>query len=230
MTPSLLSALMEAKSAHKAICLVSSKSAGALRLCDPAAPSTKEVSAISDAAERALRTDKLVTIEHGGETYYITPQNPPVTVFIVGAVHIAQALLPMLDILGMSAIVIDPRGAFASEQRFKDAEVDPRWPDEALNDHGITKRSAIVALTHDPKLDDPALQLALRSDAFYIGALGSTRTHAKRLSRLMNAGFSEADLSCIRGPIGLNIGASNPAEIALSIAAQILETLRAQGQ
>jgi xanthine dehydrogenase accessory factor len=152
--------------------------------------------------------------------------NPPLRLFIVGAVHIAQALAPMAAILDYSVTVIDPRRAFATPRRFADIRVLHGWPDEALAAEALDARTAVVTLTHDPKLDDPALDAALASDAFYIGCLGSRRTHGKRLERLAAAGFDDASLARLHGPVGLDIGASSPAEIATSILAEMIRTLR----
>ena len=149
-----------------------------------------------------------------------------VRLVIVGAVHIAQALVPMAQVAGFDAVVIDPREAFGSQARFPDAQVINDWPDAAMITVGVDTRSAIVLLTHDPKLDDPALHIALRSDAFYIGALGSKRTHASRVARLEEAGFTAADIARINGPVGLDIGAASPPEIAVSILSQMIQALR----
>lgn len=160
----------------------------------------------------------------GGE--FTNVYEPPLRLAIVGAVHIAQALLPLAVALGYDVLVVDPRGMFAAVERFAGVEVDPRWPDEALADWGLGAASAVVTLTHDPKLDDPALVAALGSPAFYIGALGSRKTHAARLERLRTLGFDDATLARIHGPAGLDIGAANPAEIALSVAAQMVAAWR----
>jgi xanthine dehydrogenase accessory factor len=183
--------------------------------------------------EGALRSDRALEVD--GRLY--TPYNPPLRLLVVGAVHIAQALAPMARRTGYAVTVIDPRGAFAARPRFADdadegeAAVPPLvlrddWPDEALDALAPDARTAVVTLTHDPKLDDPALDRALRSDAFYIGALGSRKTHASRLRRLAAAGFEETALARIHGPVGLPIGARSPAEIAISILAQITDRLR----
>lgn len=164
-------------------------------------------------------------VESDGKTF-VAIHNPPLRLAIVGAVHIAQALVPMARIAGYDPVVIDPRGAFGSEARFPGERLINDWPDEALEEVGLDARTALVLLTHDPKLDDPALHIALKSDTFYIGALGSTRTHAKRVDRLTEAGFGPQDIARIRGPVGLDIGAASPAEIAVSILAQMVETLR----
>jgi xanthine dehydrogenase accessory factor len=145
---------------------------------------------------------------------------------IVGAVHIAQALVPMARIAGYDPLIIDPRDSFASDARFPGETVVHDWPDEGVRAFGLDARTALVLLTHDPKLDDPALIEALRAEVFYIGALGSTRTHAKRVARLQEAGFSEAEIARIHGPVGLDIGAANPSEIAVSILAEMTRVLR----
>ncbi len=163
--------------------------------------------------------------EEDGETF-VAIHNPPLRLIIVGAVHVAQALVPMARIAGYDPILIDPRESFGSEARFPGETVLDDWPDEGLRMLGLDQRTGLVLLTHDPKLDDPALMEALRSEVFYIGALGSTRTHAKRVTRLEEAGFSEAEIARIHGPIGLDIGAAGPAEIAVSILAEMTRVLR----
>ncbi len=145
---------------------------------------------------------------------------------IVGAVHIAQALTGMARLAGWDVTLIDPREAFGSEARFPGETISHDWPDEALEAHGLDTRTAVVTLTHDPKIDDPAIERTLRSDAVYLGCLGSTRTHAKRVARLEAAGFGESDIARIHAPIGLPIGARSPGEIAVAILAQITEVLR----
>ncbi|MEQ6204233.1 XdhC/CoxI family protein [Sulfitobacter sp. HNIBRBA2951] len=164
-------------------------------------------------------------IEEDGKTF-VAIHNPPLRLVVVGAVHIAQALVPMARIAGFDPVVIDPREAFGSAARFPDARVINDWPDAALAQVGVDSRTALVLLTHDPKLDDPALHVGLRAEGFYIGALGSTRTHAARVARLTEAGFDPHQIARIRGPVGLDIGASGPAEIAVSILAQMIEALR----
>ncbi|AWZ22102.1 Carbon monoxide dehydrogenase F protein [Roseovarius sp. AK1035] len=163
--------------------------------------------------------------EEDGATF-VAIHNPPLRLIIVGAVHIAQALVPMARIAGYDPLLIDPRESFGSETRFPGETVVQDWPDEGVRAFGLDARSALVLLTHDPKLDDPALIEALRSEVFYIGALGSTRTHAKRVARLQEAGFSEAEIARIHGPIGLDIGAAGPSEIAVSILAEMTRVLR----
>lgn len=157
---------------------------------------------------------------------FVNIHNPPLRLIVVGAVHIAQALIPMARIAGYDPAIIDPRETFGSEARFPGETMLHDWPDEAVESLGLDTRTALVLLTHDPKLDDPALERALRSGCFYIGALGSTRTHAKRVERLTGDGFSEAEIGRIHGPIGLDIGAAGPAEIAVSIIAEMTRVLR----
>jgi xanthine dehydrogenase accessory factor len=163
------------------------------------------------------------------EETFVAVHNPPLRMVVVGAVHIAQALVPMARLAGWDVTLIDPREAFGSETRFPGEKISHDWPDEALDAHGVDARTAVVTLTHDPKIDDPAIVRALRSDAVYIGSLGSSRTHAKRVARLAEAGFSEAEMERVHAPVGLDIGARSPGEIAVAILAQITEVLRKGG-
>ncbi|HEV2302346.1 MAG TPA: XdhC family protein [Stellaceae bacterium] len=175
----------------------------------------------------ALRADRNQTIETApGGRVFIEVFSPPRRCFVVGAVHIAQPLVQMLTLADYRAIVIDPRQSFATAARFPGVELSTEWPDEALARMQPDHRSAIVTLTHDPKLDDPALAAALRSECFYVGALGSRRTHAARCARLAELGFGDAEMARIHGPVGLSIGAVSPAEVAVSIVAQMTEVLR----
>jgi len=166
--------------------------------------------------------------EDDGETF-VAIHNPPLRLIIVGAVHIAQALVPMARIAGYDPVLIDPRESFGSAERFPGETILHDWPDEGVQAFGLDTRTALVLLTHDPKLDDPALEQALASDCFYIGALGSTRTHAKRVERMTAAGFSPEQIARIHGPVGLDIGAAGPAEIAVAILAQMTRVLRKGG-
>jgi xanthine dehydrogenase accessory factor len=177
-------------------------------------------------AMQALDDDHSGTIETSAGPVFVEVWNPKPRLLIVGAVHTAQALVPLARMSGYDVTVIDPRTAFGSPARFPDVTVLNDWPDEALPRLAPDRRTAILTLTHDPKIDDPALTLALRSAAFYIGALGSRRTHAKRVERLREAGFDESAINRIRGPVGLAIGARTPAEIAISIMAEITAVLR----
>jgi len=174
----------------------------------------------------ALRADRNITLETADGSVFVQVFSPPGRCFVIGAVHIAQPLTQMLPLIDYQAIVIDPRQSFATEARFPGIELTTEWPDEALERLKPDHRSAVVTLTHDPKIDDPALAVALRSDCFYIGALGSRRTHAGRLRRLGELGFTDADLSRIHGPVGLNIGAISQAEVAISILAEMTQILR----
>jgi xanthine dehydrogenase accessory factor len=168
-----------------------------------------------------LSRDKSGIVEVEGRRFFVQCHTPPPRLMIVGAVHIAQALAPMASLAGYGVTVIDPRRAFATDSRFPGIDMRGDWPDEAMTALGPDRRTAVVTLTHDPKLDDPALQTALRSPAFYIGALGSKKTHAARQGRLARAGFSPEEIARVNGPVGLSIGALSPAEIAVSILAQI---------
>lgn len=159
--------------------------------------------------------------------FFIQVFNPPKRLIIVGAVHIAQPLVEIGKTAGFSVTIVDPRGAFATSSRFPNVDLNEDWPDEALISLGVDNRTAVVTLTHDPKLDDPALEVALRTNAFYIGSLGSKKTHSKRIERLKESGFDEHQISRIHGPIGLDIGSKSPAEIAISIMAEITKALHA---
>lgn len=180
--------------------------------------------ASADAYSDRFRLDRS-GVEEDSQTF-VAIHNPPLRLIVVGAVHIAQHLVPMAQAVGFDVTVIDPRSAFASPDRFPDVTLLDDWPDEAVSGLKPDTRTAVVTLTHDPKLDEPALMSALRSDAFYVGSLGSTRTHAKRVARLSDAGLAKAELDRIHTPIGLNIGGRAPAEIAVSVIAEIVQTLR----
>ena len=157
---------------------------------------------------------------------FVAIHNPPLRMIVVGAVHIAQPLVVMARLSGYDPLLIDPREAFGSSERFPGETISHDWPDEAMAAAGLDARTAVVTLTHDPKLDDPAIRAALASDVFYLGCLGSTRTHAKRVERLTEAGFGAAEIARIHAPVGLDIGAATPAEIAVSIMAQVTQALR----
>ncbi len=170
----------------------------------------------------ALRSDVSRVIEDGGRTLFVRVFNTPLRMVCVGAVHIAQSLAPMAALAGFDVTVVDPRGSFATADRFPEVSLNDDWPDDAMDEIKPDGRTAVVTLTHDPKLDDPALDRALKSDAFYIGALGSKRTHASRVERLKEAGFTDGDISRIHAPIGLDIGSKSPSEIAVSILSEIV--------
>ena len=182
--------------------------------------------ALAQAARKASARDQSMSVEIDGATWFLNVFNAPPKLYIVGAVHIAQPLSQMAALGAFDVTVIDPRTAFATSDRFPNLHLITAWPDEALADLPLDGRTAVVTLTHDPKLDDPALIAALKSEAFYIGALGSKKTHAARIARLQAAGFDDAAIARIQGPVGLDIGAVSPAEIAVSIMAQIIDHLR----
>lgn len=181
----------------------------------------------ADAYPDRFRADRSGFLEDG--TTFVAIHNPPLRMTIVGAVHIAQALVPMARIAGYDPLIVDPRPAFAAQSRFPGEEIIDDYPDEALKQRPLDTRTALVLLTHDPKIDDPALELGLRSGAFYIGALGSTRTHAKRVERLKSKGFTDAEIARIHAPVGLDIGSAGPAEIAISVIAEVTKVLRKGG-
>jgi xanthine dehydrogenase accessory factor len=181
---------------------------------------------LAGAAREALTSDSACSVASERGDVFVQPFNPPLRMAIIGAVHIAQHLVPMARGSGYAVTVIDPRSAFASPERFPDTELSHEWPDAALAAIGLDARTAVIALSHDPKLDDPALDAALASEAFYIGALGSRTNQGRRLERLRERGFEQAALARIHGPIGLDIGARSPAEIAVSILAEVTATLR----
>jgi xanthine dehydrogenase accessory factor len=179
------------------------------------------------AVRTAIRDDRSTTVEVSDGRLFVEVFNPPLRLIVVGAVHAAQPLARMAAIAGYAVTIVDPRTAFATEERFPGVALSAEWPDEAMPRLKPDRRTAIVTLTHDPKIDDPALTVALKSQAFYVGALGSKRTHAGRCQRLKEAGFADAEIARIHGPVGLSIGALTPAEIAISILAQITQVLRA---
>ena len=222
-----LSALLAARSAKEAVVLVTQLSTGAQALVRDGETSgaLKLDRNLEAAVEKAQTDDRSLTVEARGERYFLHIFSPPRRLIVVGAVHIAQTLVPIASLSGYAVTVVDPRGAFATDARFPGVTLSEEWPDDALTALDPDRRTAVVTLTHDPKLDDPALAVALRSDAFYIGSLGSRRTHARRIERLTELGFNERDFARINGPIGLDIGAVSPAEIAISIMAEITQTL-----
>lgn len=182
--------------------------------------------ALAEAARAALGREKAGSATIDGEPWFIHPHNPPLRIIVVGAVHIAQAMAPMAAPLGFQMVVVDPRRAFATEERLPGITLNTDWPDEAMAALKPDARTAVVTLTHDPKLDDPALDAALKSDAFYIGALGSRRTHAKRVARLNDLGHGAEAIARIHAPVGLDIEAVTAPEIALSVMAEIVAARR----
>ena len=225
MKAETLAALQDARTKRRAVTLATrlSDAAEALIYRDDAKGELSVDPAIVAAARRAMDIGKSETIDLGGARIFLNVYVPPPRLVIVGAVHIAQSLAPMAAMLEFDVTVVDPRGAWATTQRFPGVKVIQDWADEAFQAMGLDGSTAVVTLTHDPKLDDPALESALKSDVFYIGALGSRRTHAKRKERLAELGITEEMFARIHGPVGLNIGARSPAEIAVSILGQIIE-------
>jgi len=225
MQAKTLAALQDARSQRRAVTLATrlSDAAEALIYLDTAEGTLSGDAAVVAAARRAMEVGRSETVDIGSEKVFLNVYVPPRRLIIVGAVHIAQSLAPMATMLEFDVTVVDPRGAWATTQRFPGVKVIKDWADEAFQAMGLDVSTAVVTLTHDPKLDDPALEAALKSDVFYIGALGSRRTHAKRKERLAEAGITEEQFARVHGPIGLNIGAKSPAEIAVSILGQIIE-------
>jgi len=225
MQSALLDRLLQERSAKNPVVLVTRLASGEQVLIDETGVPLVGGLALDEtqtqAALKALKDDKSGVEEASGLFFQV--HNPPLRMLIIGAVHIAQALIPMAQVLGYEVVLIDPRRAWASEARFPDVTVTYDWPDDAMRALAPDSRTAVVALTHDPKLDDPALAIALESPAFYIGALGSKRTHAKRQVRLKEAGVSDAAFARIDGPIGIPLGGRSPAEIALSILAKVTQ-------
>lgn len=230
MKRALLAAWVEARRARRPSVLLTWLESGEQRLVADPAELGSEEEVLHRAVADALTTDRAFSIELGSQTVFVQPDNPGVRLVIVGAVHIAQHLAAWAGRLGYEVLVVDPRTAFASRERFPDVTLSHEWPDVALDALGLDGRSAVVVLSHDPKLDDPALERALRSEAFYIGALGSRRNQAKRRERLRELGLDEPTIERVRGPVGLDLGARSAAEIALSIAAELVACLRGRGR
>jgi xanthine dehydrogenase accessory factor len=219
----ILATLNAERQARRAAIIVTDVTSGKQRLIKAAdAPKDPLRSALAE----HLRTGKSGMEETPEGRAFFTVHVPAPQLVITGAVHISQALAPIGKMLGYDVTIVDPRTAFASSERFPDVKVVAEWPEEALPPLNVDRYTAFVALTHDPKIDDPALTHALKRDCFYIGALGSRKTHARRVERLKQQGFSDADIARIQAPIGLDIGAVSPAEIAVAIMAQITEKLR----
>ncbi len=222
MTPEILAALTEARESKRPVVLATRLADGFQQLLS----GTVDGDAIHTAAARALDRDESGTVMIDGGEWFLHAYAPPIRFVVVGAVHIAQSLVPMAAQLGVSVVVVDPRRSFATTERFPNVEIMDDWPDEAMDKIAPDSRTAVITLTHDPKLDDPALDRALRSNAFYIGALGSRKTHAARLARLKELGHDDNSLARIRGPVGLNISAVTAPEIALSILAEFVSVRR----
>lgn len=226
MKRDLLAALVAARKANEPVVLVRGLNTNSQFMVTPR-ESTGDIDDIDptlrDAAQSALDKDGARTLETDEDTYLIQTLAASPRIIIIGAVHIAQALIPMARQAGYDIYLIDPRTAFANPQRFPGIEVDNRWPHEAIEDLQLDIRTAVVTLSHDPKIDEPALCAAMDSDAFYIGALGSKGNHNKRLERLTELGYDKQQLARINGPIGLPLGGRSPAEIAVATLAQIIQ-------
>jgi xanthine dehydrogenase accessory factor len=223
MKPSLLKDIAEARASRHAVATIINLATGESRLV---AIEDIKNDPLADILEQSFRFDKSGVEQTAEGEIFITIHNPRLRLVIIGAVLIAQSVIPMAEAAGYDVTVIDPRGAFATGARFPNVALHAEWPDELLPKLGLDARTAFLALTHDPKIDDAALHLALRSPVFYIGALGSKKTQASRVERLKAAGFSDAEISRIHGPIGLSIGAVGAAEIAISIMAEMTKCLR----
>ncbi len=224
----LLSALNAERAARRAAALLTDLESGEAELVR-AADLVKEPLAGTLKGEviaAAIRQGRSQMAEVDGRKLFLTVHVPPVRLVVVGAVHISQAMAPMARLLGLDMTVVDPRTAFATPERFPDVPLIADWPDVALPPLNVDAYTAFVALTHDPKIDDPGLVHALRAGCFYIGALGSRKTHARRVERLAAAGFAADEIARIHAPVGLDIGAVSPSEIALSVLGEIVATLR----
>lgn len=232
MRPEVLSQLRRDLAAKRAVVLATDLGTGEGRLVYPFERGAEGAAdeALRAAARQAAERDESGTVAVAGGEVFLRVFNPPLRLFIVGAVHIAQALGRMAQLAGYDVLILDPRRAFASPERFQGVPLSTDWPDEAMARLGLDRRSAVVTMTHDPKIDDPGLAAALRSEAFYVGALGSRKTQAARRERMREMGFSDADLSRIHGPVGLSIGAVSTGEIAASILAELVGCLRQPGE
>jgi xanthine dehydrogenase accessory factor len=223
----VLSALNRARAERRATILITDSESGEQRLVMGDAIADDDMADLLDAA---LRSGKSGNVEHQGKVYFLTVQTPPVRLIVIGAVHISQALAPIAKVAGIDMTIIDPRTAFATPERFPDVKLIPEWPQNVLPGINLDRYSGIACFTHDPKIDDPALEAALRADCFYVGALGSRKTHARRVERLTASGFTPEQIARIKAPIGLDIGAVSPAEIAVSVLGEVILALRKKPQ
>lgn len=219
----LLKRLNDERAARRAAILVTELDSGEQRLLGEADFASDP---LGEALDAALRSGKSGSVAQDGRSYFLTVQVPPLRLIVVGAVHITQALAPMARAAGFDMTIVDPRTAFATPERFPDVKLVAEWPETAIPPMQPDRFTAMTFFTHDPKIDDPGLVLALRANCFYIGALGSRKTHARRVERLLAQGFSQGEIDRIRAPIGLDIGAVSPAEIAVSVLGEIILSLR----
>ncbi len=226
MNAELLAQLVQDRRSGRAVVLATNLESGAQVLLYPLESGPEDVGPLRDAARQALLNDRSQPVDDVDGRHFLQVHNPPHRMVVVGAVHIAQPLTQMAKHAGFQVTLVDPRESFNSEARFPSVDRRVSWPDAALVDLELDHRTAVVTLTHDPKLDDPALMAALSSPAFYVGALGSRKTHGRRLERLAEAGFDDDAVSRIHGPVGLDIGARTPGEIAAAILAQVIGELR----
>lgn len=224
MKSDLLEQLIADKAARRPVAVATWLSSGAQKLIY--ADDTGKQGDLKPALGDAFATGTSATVKVGGDDVFVHVHNPARRLCIVGAVHVAQMLVPMAALAGYAITVIDPRQAFATPERFPGLNLIAEWPDDALKSYALDRWTALVALSHDPKIDEPTLKIALQSDCFYIGALGSRKTHAKRCENLRGAGLSDAQIARIHGPIGLDIGSVGPAEIAISIVGEITACFR----
>lgn len=226
MDPHSLKMLNAERRARRAAILVTDLGDGRDRLVREG---DKVAGALGEAVDIAFRTGKSTSVEAEGRTFFLNVHLPPPRLVVIGAVHISQALAPIADIAGFDVEVIDPRTAFATPERFAGVSLQAEWPQDVLERTPLDAFTALAALTHDPKIDDFPLQAALEAGCFYVGALGSRKTHARRVERLLQAGVPQARIDSIHAPIGLDIVASTPAEIAVAVLAQVIAALRRRG-
>ncbi len=226
MDPKLLRDLNAERAARRAAILVTDLADGGGRLVRE---HDEVAGVLGEALAAAFRSGKSGTLEIDGRSLFLNVHVPPPRLVMIGAVHISQALAPMARIAGFDVEIVDPRTAFATPERFPDTALSAAWPEDVLKERPLDAYTALAALTHDPKIDDYPLQSALRAGCFYVGALGSRKTHARRVERLVAAGFAEEQVALIHAPIGLPIGAASPAEIAVAVLAEVIGALRSRG-
>lgn len=226
MDPTVLNALNAERRARRAAILVTDLGDGSSRVVSE---SDAVSGALGDATRQAFRTGRSQAIEVDGRTLFLNAHLPPPRIVVIGAVHISQALAPMARLAGFDVEIVDPRTAFATPERFPEVELHAEWPQDVLARKPLDAFTALAAVTHDPKIDDFPLLSALEAGCFYVGALGSRKTHAKRVERLLSQGATQAQIDRIHAPIGLDIAASSPGEIAVAVLAQIVQALRTRG-
>ena len=225
MDRAVLEKIVSLKKKKEPFCLVSKANSTDTKVITLSESSKSD---LNEFINKALKEDKLILIENNNEEWIINPFNPPPKLIIVGAVHVAQSLAIIAENLDFEVVIIDPREAFAEQERFPNNKVICAWPEDAFDELILDSRTAVVTLTHEPNLDDIALKRSLKSKCFYIGALGSKKTHKKRIERFLADNITQEDISKINGPIGLPINAQTPGEIAISIMSEIISSLRNQ--